>query len=406
MRPEQVDAVRAVATSLLGTSHRQAPVRQLVGRVRTGLSELFSLPEGYEVVLGNGGSTLFWDVATLGLVRERAQHLTFGEFSAKFAACTAAAPFLADPSVIASVPGTRSAPLAESGVDAYCWPHNETSTGVDGAGAPGRRRGRRRPGADRRHVRRRRHRRRRVEPATSTTSRRRSRSRPTAGLWIALMSPAAIERAEQIAAGGRWIPEGLSLTTAITNSRLDQTYNTPALATLVMLAEQVDWMLAGGGLAFAAGRSAESSAHLYGWAEQHALATPFVADPDHRSPVVGTIDLDDSVDALAVAAVLRAHGVVDTEPYRKLGRNQLRIAMFPAIDPDDVRALTACIDHVVERLTSVSIRSSAGSTAHCRTRSAYSASTSGRAAAPVRTARIIALRGVCAESTNSTTSTR
>jgi phosphoserine aminotransferase len=350
VRPEQVDAVRAVAETLMGTSHRQAPVRSLVGRVRSGLSQLFSLPEGYEVVLGNGGSTLFWDVATAGLVRQRSQHLTFGEFSAKFAACTAAAPFLADPSVIAALPGSRSAPLAESGVDAYCWPHNETSTGVaapvhrvDGAaddalvlidatsGAGG-------IAVD-------------VSACDAYYFAPQKAFASDGGLWIALLSPAAVERAEQLAAGDRWIPESLSLTTAITNSRLDQTYNTPALATLVMLAEQVDWMLAGGGLPFAAGRSAESSAHLYGWAEQHPLATPFVADPDHRSPVVGTIDLDDSVDAMAVAATLRANGVVDTEPYRKLGRNQLRVAMFPAIDPDDVRALTACIDHVLERLT-------------------------------------------------------
>ncbi len=349
VRPEQVEVVRAVATSLLGTSHRQAPVRSVVRRVRTGLAELFSLPDGYEVVLGNGGSTLFWDVATLGLVRERSQHLTFGEFSAKFAACTAAAPFLADPSVIAAVPGSLSAPLAESGVDAYCWPHNETSTGVaapvhrvEGAaddalvlidatsGAGG------------------------IEVDVSASDVYYFAPQKTiasdGGLWIALMSPAAIERAELLASSGRWIPEGLSLTTAITNSRLDQTYNTPAVATRVMLAEQVDWMLTGGGLSWAAGRSTESSTHLYSWAEQHALATPFVAEPAHRSPVVGTIDLDGSVDAMAVAAVLRAHGVVDTEPYRKLGRNQLRIAMFPAIDPDDVRALTACVDHVLDRL--------------------------------------------------------
>lgn len=350
VRPEQVDALRAQATTLLGTSHRQAPVRSLVGRVRSGLSELFSLPDGYEVVLGNGGSTLFWDVATLGLVRERSQHLSFGEFSAKFAACTAAAPFLADPSVISSAPGSRPEPLAENGVDAYCWPHNETSTGVtapvhrvDGAaddalvlvdatsGAGG------------------------IDVDVSASDvyyfAPQKSFASDGGLWIALMSPAAIARAEEIGGSGRWIPDGLSLTTAITNSRLDQTYNTPALATLVMLAEQVDWMLAGGGLPWAAGRSAESSTHLYGWAEAHALASPFVVDPAHRSPVVGTIDLDDSVDALAVAAVLRAHGVVDTEPYRKLGRNQLRVAMFPAIDPDDVRALTACVDHVLERLT-------------------------------------------------------
>ncbi len=353
IRLEQVDAVRAAATDLLGTSHRQAPVRALVRRVRTGLAELFSLPDGYEVVLGNGGSTLFWDVATFGLVRERAQHLAFGEFSAKFAACTAAAPFLADSSVISAPPGSLATPMAEAGVDSYCWPHNETSTGV---AAPVHRVDGTAAGEDAPLV---------LVDATSGAGgiavdvgcsdvyyfAPQKSFASDAGLWIALMSPAAIARAEQIAAAGRWIPDGLSLTTAIASSRLDQTYNTPALATLVMLAEQIDWMLEAGGLEWSAGRSASSAAHLYGWAEASEVATPFVTDPSHRSPVVGTIDFDERVDAAAVAAVLRANGIVDTEPYRKLGRNQLRIAMFPAVDPADVQALTACIDHVVTVLS-------------------------------------------------------
>ncbi len=353
VRAEQGDAVRAAATTLLGTSHRQAPVRQLVGRVRSGLRELFSLPDGYEVVLGNGGSTLFWDVATLGLVRQRSQHLAFGEFSAKFAACTRAAPFLDDPTVIAADPGSASIAVAEEGVDAYCWPHNETSTGVM---APVRRV----PGVASGSA---------EDPLVLIDATSGAGGLPVdvsqsdvyyfapqkgfasdGGLWLALMSPAAVERAEQVAAGGRWIPDGLSLTTAITNSRLDQTYNTPALATLVMLAEQLDWMLAGGGLSWTCGRSATSAQHLYGWVERSQYATPFVEDPSHRSAVVGTVDFADTVDAAAVAAVLRANGIVDTEPYRKLGRNQLRIAMFPAVDPDDVLALTACIDHVVDAL--------------------------------------------------------
>ncbi len=353
IRAEQGDALRAATTTLLGTSHRQAPVRQVVGRVRSGLRELFSLPDGYEVVLGNGGSTLFWDVATLGLVRQKAQHLAFGEFSAKFAACTQSAPFLAEPSVISAEPGSAAVAVAEDGVDAYCWPHNETSTGVMATvqRVPGVAAG----SSDDPLV---------VIDATSGAG-----GLPVdvaesdvyyfapqkgfasdGGLWLALMSPAAIARAEQIAASGRWIPEGLSLTTAITNSRLEQTYNTPAIATLVMMAEQLDWMLAGGGLAWTTGRSAASAANLYGWAEKSDFATPFVADVENRSAVVGTIDFAEQIDAAAVAAVLRANGVVDTEPYRKLGRNQLRIAMYPAVDPDDVFALTACIDHVVDAL--------------------------------------------------------
>jgi phosphoserine aminotransferase len=328
-------------------------VRSLVGRIRTGLAELFGLPEGYEVVLGNGGSTVFWDVATLGLVRERSQHLVLGEFSAKFATATREAPFLADPMVIESPAGSRPDPVADDSVDAYAWPHNETSTGVvvpvrrvpgtphsrDGgplvlvdatsaaAGVP-------------------------VDVAESDAYYFAPQKgfASDGGIWFALLSPQALQRAEEIQATGRWVPASLSLTTAISNSRQDQTYNTPAVATLVMMAEQLDWLLDQGGLPWATARTADSASRLYGWAERTSWATPFVKDPEHRSPVVGTIDLDDAIDAKAVAATLRHNGIVDVEPYRKLGRNQLRIAMFPAIDPDDVEALTACVDHVVEHL--------------------------------------------------------
>ncbi|GAB3591462.1 phosphoserine transaminase [Angustibacter peucedani] len=353
VRPAQVDAVAAAGRTLLGTSHRQAPVRALVGRLRAGLRELFALPDGYEVVLGNGGSTMFWDVATSCLVRERAQHLVLGEFSAKFAAATAAAPFLGQPTVVESPPGSRPAPHAEAGVDVHAWPHNETSTGVvvpvqrvlgtalpddggplvlvDGtsaaAGVP----------VD-------------VSECDAYYFAPQKGFASDGGLWFAFLSPAAVARAEELAAADRWVPASLDLMTAVTNSRLDQTYNTPALATLVMMVEQVDWLLEQGGLPWSTGRSADSARRLYGWAEASSFATPFVTDPEHRSPVVGTIDFSDHVDAAAVAATLRHNGIVDVEPYRKLGRNQLRIAMFPAIEPDDVEALTACVDHVVEHL--------------------------------------------------------
>ena len=350
VRPEQVEALAAVGATLLGTSHRQAPVRSLVGRVRAGLAELFALPDGYEVVLGNGGSTAFWDVATLCLVSERAQHATFGEFGAKFATATTRAPFLAESSVRAAAPGSVALPELEDGVDVYAWPHNETSTGVM---APVRRvPGSREQGALT------------VVDATSAAGGLAVDVAETdvyyfapqksfasdGGLWLAVLSPAAVERAHRVEGGGRWVPEFLSLTTAVASSRLDQTLNTPALATLVLLAEQLDWLLGHGGLGWAAARTAESASHLYGWAQERAWATPFVTDPALRSTVVGTVDLDPAVDAAAVAAVLRAHGVVDVDPYRKLGRNQLRVAMFPAVDPADVRALTACVDHVVDRL--------------------------------------------------------
>jgi phosphoserine aminotransferase len=353
VRAEQVRAVADAGRSLLGTSHRQDPVRRLVGRVRGGLAELFALPDGYQVVLGNGGSTLFWDVAAFSLVRERAQHLVCGEFSAKFAAATAGAPFLADPDVVESAPGTVPQARAEPSVDVHAWPHNETSTGavLPVARVPGTR-----PAAAGGPL--------VVVDATSAAAgvpvdvnqsdvyyfAPQKGFASDGGLWFALLSPAALARAAELATGGRWIPASLSLQTAIDNSRLDQTYNTPALATLLMMAEQVDWLLARGGLAWSTARCADSASRLYGWAERADCTTPFVADPAHRSPVVGTIDFDAAVDAAVVAKALRDNGIVDVEPYRKLGRNQLRVGMFPAVDPDDVEALTRCVDHVVGRL--------------------------------------------------------
>ena len=348
VRPEAVAALAAAGTSVLGTSHRQAPVKGLVRRVRDGLGELFGLPEGYEVVLGNGGTTAFWDAAAFGLVRERSQHLVFGEFSGKFASVTKGAPFLADPMVVKSEPGTHPTATAEAGVDAYALTHNETSTGVAMAIT-------RPAGADDGSL--------VLVDATSGAGGLPVDVSETdvyyfapqkvfgaeGGLWLALMSPAAAARVEQVAQT-RWIPPFYDLATALDNSRKDQTYNTPAVSTLVLLADQVEWINGQGGLAWAVERTADSSQRLYTWAEKSPYATPFVADPAQRSQVVGTIDFDDSVDASAVSKVLRAHGVVDTEPYRKLGRNQLRIGMFPAVEPADVEALTACIDHVVERL--------------------------------------------------------
>jgi phosphoserine aminotransferase len=349
VRAEQVQALARVAATYLGTSHRQQSVRSQVGRLRSGLASLFAVPDGYEVVLSNGGSTAFWDSAVFGLVRERSQHLSFGEFGAKFAKAVAGAPHLGAPTVRTAEPG--SAPLfeAEDGVDVYASPHNETSTGVavdvrrvagaaddalmvwDATSAAG--------GLP-------------VDPAEADVyyfAPQKSFG-SDGGLWLALMSPAAIERVEQIKSSGRWVPAFLDLATAVEQSRLDQTYNTPALSTIFLMAEQVDWFNAQGGLDWCVKRTAESSAVLYSWAQTSTYATPFVTDPALRSAVVGTIDLAGSVDAAAVAAVLRANGIVDTEPYRKLGRNQLRVAMFPAVDPSDVRALVGCIDHVVERL--------------------------------------------------------
>jgi len=353
VRPEQVSGLLEVATTYLGTSHRQRPVKSVVGRVRAGLAELFSLPDGYEVLLGNGGTTCFWDAATFGLIEEQSQHLSFGEFSSKFAACASAAPHLKDPQVIASEPGTHPLPVADGSVDLYALTHNETSTGVsmsihrpEGAAAPSEGGG--------------------LVAVDATSAAGGLRVDPAefdvyylapqkcfaadGGLWLALCSPAAVERIERVSASGRWVPASMDLKIALDNSRQDQTYNTPALATLYLLAEQIDWMLAGGGLEWTAGRCDRSAEILYTWAEQSGYARPFVENPADRSHVVGTIDFVDAVDAAAVAATLRANGVVDTDPYRKLGRNQLRIAMFPAIDPEDVAALCACIAYVVGAL--------------------------------------------------------
>jgi phosphoserine aminotransferase len=349
VRPEQVAALAGQGATLLGTSHRQAPVRALVQRIREGLEELFSLPNGYCVVLGNGGTTAFWEVAAFGLVDHKAQHLSFGEFSSKFAKATAAAPWLDAPTVIESAPGTHPQARAEAGADAYALTHNETSTGV---AMPVRRIA----GADPDAL--------VLVDATSGAG-----GLPVTaadfdvyyfapqkcfaadgGLWIALMSPAALERAERIAASGRYIPEFLSLKVAIDNSRSQQTYNTPALATLILMAEQLDWMIRHGGLPWTTARTADSSGCLYEWAAKAPYATPYVADPAQRSQVVGTIDFDESINASGLSAILRANGIVDTDSYRKLGRNQLRIGMFPAVDPADVQALTACVDYVVERL--------------------------------------------------------
>ncbi|GLZ45554.1 phosphoserine aminotransferase [Actinomycetospora sp. NBRC 106375] len=349
VRPEQL-ARLAEAGDVMGTSHRQKPVKSIVGRVRAGLRDLFSLPEGYEVVLGVGGTTAFWDAAASGLVRERSLHLTFGEFSSKFASVTTGAPFLADPIVVSADPGSAPEPTSDPSADLIGWAHNETSTGVavpvtrpSGSGdalvaidATS--------GAGGLPV--------QISESDVYYFAPQKCFAADGGLWIAIMSPAALERVEQIETdkpGGRWIPEFLSLSTALDNSRKDQTYNTPAVATLLLLADQIEWMNAGGGLDWATGRTKDSSSRLYDWAESSAFATPFVADPQHRSQVVGTIDFTDDVDAAAIAATLRANGVVDTEPYRKLGRNQLRVGMFPAIEPDDVTALTRCIDWVVER---------------------------------------------------------
>ena len=346
VRPEQVEYLASLGTSLLGTSHRQAPVRNLVGAVREGLAELFSLPDGYEIILGNGGSTAFWDIAAFGLVRARAQHLAFGEFSSKFAAVTNNAPFLGDSTIVKAEPGTLAQPHAEDGVDVYAWPHNETSTGVM---APVRRV----EGADDGAL--------VLIDATSGAGGLPVDISETdvyyfgpqkcfaadGGLWLAAFSPTALARVEEIAATDRWVPDFFSLPTAVSNSRLNQTYNTPALSTLALMRAQVDWINGQGGLDWAVKRTADSSGRLYEWAERTAYTTPYVGDPTARSQVVATIDFDDDVDASAIAKTLRANGVVDVEPYRKLGRNQLRVATFPAVDPEDVSALIACIEHVV-----------------------------------------------------------
>ena len=345
VRPEALSSL-AERSDLMGTSHRQKPVKDLVGRVRNGLGDLFSLPDGYEIVLGNGGATAFWDAAAAWLVRDQALHLVYGEFSRKFSDTTAGAPFLSDPVLIEADPGSAPAPEGRDGVDVIAWAHNETSTGVM---VPVERPA----GAGDALV---------LIDATSGAG-----GLPVdlndsdayyfapqkafgsdGGLWMAALSPAAIARIEELdGSTDRWQPPFLSLKTALDNSRKDQTYNTPALATLILLDEQLQWMHAGGGLDFCVERTTASSSHLYGWAEASEFASPFVADPAHRSLVVGTIDFDDSIDAAAIAATLRANGIVDVEPYRKLGRNQLRVAMFPAVEPTDIEALTACIDWVI-----------------------------------------------------------
>ena len=351
VRPAQLEHLAQAGATVMGTSHRQKPVKQLVATIRAGLRELFDLPDGYEVVLGNGGSTAFWDAAACCLVRERALHLVYGEFSSKFAACTRAAPFLTAPIVVAAPPGDAPEPTSDPAADVIAWAHNETSTGVmvpvvrpgaadhalvliDGtsaaAGLP----------VD-------------VASADAYYFAPQKGFGSDGGLWLALLSPAAVARIEELEssrAGTRWIPDFLSLATALENSLKDQTYNTPAIATLFLVADQLRWMREQGGLEAMIARTSASSGHLYSWAEGHSHATPFVSDPVKRSLVVGTIDFDEQVDAAALAATLRANGIVDVEPYRKLGRNQLRIAMFPSTDPSDVQALTACIDWVLERL--------------------------------------------------------
>ncbi|MEU7378680.1 phosphoserine transaminase [Streptomyces sp. NPDC042207] len=349
VRTEALDALAATGASLMGTSHRQAPVKNLVGQVREGIRELFQLPDGYEVVLGNGGSTAFWDIATHGLIENKSQHLTFGEFSSKFAKAAKLAPWLAEPTVVSSDPGTHPEARAEAGADVYAFTHNETSTGV---AMPIRRVA----GADEGAL--------VLVDATSGAGglpvdiaetdvyyfAPQKSFASDGGLWIGVFSPAALERAERVHGSGRHIPEFFSLPTAIDNSRKNQTYNTPALATLFLLNQQLEWLNGQGGLAWSTARTKDSSSRLYAWADESKYATPFVTDPAKRSQVIGTIDFSDEIDAAAVAKVLRANGIVDTEPYRKLGRNQLRVAMFPAIDPADVEALTKCVDHVIEKL--------------------------------------------------------
>jgi phosphoserine aminotransferase len=348
VRPEQLAALTTTAAGLFGTSHRQAPVKNLVGRVRQGVRELFSAPEGYEVILGNGGATAFWDAAAFGLIDKKSLHLTYGEFSSKFASAVAANPFVGDPIIIKADAGSAPAPQSDPSVDAIAWAHNETSTGVAVAVQ-------RPEGSGDSLV---------LIDATSAAGglpvdvaqcdayyfAPQKNFASDGGLWLAVLSPAAQARIASVAASGRWVPEFLSLPIALDNSLKNQTYNTPAIATLALMAEQVDWMLGNGGLDWAVKRTADSSSRLYSWAESTEYTTPFVADPALRSQVVGTVDFTDEVDAAAVATVLRANGIVDTEPYRKLGRNQLRVAMFPAIEPDDVTALTKCVDWVVEHL--------------------------------------------------------
>ncbi len=345
VRTEALAALADTGTSFLGTSHRQPGVKSVVGRLREGLRQLFNLPDGYEVALGNGGTTVFWDIASLQLIERRSQHLVFGEFSGKFADAVRAVPVLDEPVVVSSDPGTHPEPETGAGVDTYALTHNETSTGVMMTI--------RRPDESALVV---------VDATSGAGGLRVDASQFDAyyfapqkcfasdgGLWVALLSPAAVARAGELRAA-RWVPPSLDLVSALDNSRNDQTVNTPALATLFLFVNQLEWVLDNGGLEWAASRSDRSADILYGWAEASAYAQPFVAKPDERSRVVGTIDLDPSVDALVVSKALRANGIVDTESYRKLGRNQLRIGMFPAIAPADVEALTTCIDHVATAL--------------------------------------------------------
>lgn len=348
VRPEAVAALAEAAPEYLGTSHRQATVRFTVSALRNGLAELFALPDGYEILLGNGGTTVFWDAATLGLIDRRSQHLSFGEFSSKFAAAVAAAPFLDEPEVVRSEPGAHPRPEPSDEVDLYALTHNETSTGV----AMPLQRPPSPEGA--------------LVAVDATSAAGGLRFDPTqvdvyyfapqkclasdGGLWLAACSPAAVDRIARLAASDRWIPPSIDLGIALENSRKDQTYNTPALATIFLAAQQVEWLCGNGGLEWAASRCDRSAEIIYGWAERSDVATPFVTDPSMRSHVVATIDLDESIPAPTVSAVLRANGIVDTESYRKLGRNQLRVALFPAIDPADVEALCASIDHVVAHL--------------------------------------------------------
>ena len=348
VRAEAVAALASEAPEYLGTSHRQPTVKFMVARLRNAIAEMFALPDGYEVLLGNGGTTVFWDAATFGLINDRSQHLSFGEFSSKFAKAAAQAPFLGDPEVITSETGTHPLPVANPEIDLYGLTHNETSTGVSMTialpeGAAG------------------------LVAVDATSAAGGLRVDPNqfdvyyfapqkclasdGGLWLAACSPAAIERIEQIKASDRWIPASIDLSVALENSRKDQTYNTPSLATIHLAVSQVEWINNNGGLEFAAGRCDESAENMYGWAEKSDYASPYVANPDERSHVVATIDLDDKIDAGQVSKILRANGIVDTEAYRKLGRNQLRVAMFPAIEPDDIAALTGCIDHVVDALS-------------------------------------------------------
>ncbi|MET0726998.1 MAG: phosphoserine transaminase [Acidimicrobiales bacterium] len=355
VRPEAVEALVAsgdpdAGGPYLGTSHRQPRVQFEVGALRNGLAELFALPDGYEIILGNGGTTAFWDAATFGLIDQRSQHLRFGEFSSKFAEAAATAPHLQEPSNLFADPGSHPLPVTDPDIDAYCLTHNETSTGVamplvrpegaeglvlvDATSAAG---GLRFDAAE-------------VDvyyfaPQKCLAS--------DGGLWLAAVSPAALERIERIASSGRWVPASLDLEIALDNSRKDQTYNTPALATVFLANHQVDWINQNGGLNWAASRCDRSAQAIYSWAEASSYATPFVSDPEQRSHVVATIDIDQAVaDAPTISRVLRANGIVDTESYRKLGRNQVRVALFPAIEPDDVSALTRCIDHVVAALAS------------------------------------------------------